>query len=187
MKSKAKKTLIGIGTVAVLGGATAGVVATSGNDDSQEYASKSSSSKSSKSEKSESSLPAVEKSENMASVPADVKSGERANQVVAGNQVPQSNGGGVGSATSGFADPSYVYNQLLSQGWSAGSAGLMTNTIIPNESGYQIDIWNMSGSGAYGAFQLLGHGEYGGMPLDEQIAVATQISNAGNNLSPWGY
>lgn len=46
--------------------------------------------------------------------------------------------------------------------------------IIMRESGGNPQISNSS-SGAFGLFQLLGHGEYVGMSVDEQIAMATQV------------
>ena len=46
--------------------------------------------------------------------------------------------------------------------------------IITHESNGMADSVNSS-SGAYGAFQLLGHGEYAGMILAEQIAMASKL------------
>ena len=46
--------------------------------------------------------------------------------------------------------------------------------IIARESGGNPNAQNSS-SGAYGLFQLLGHGEYQGMSVDDQIKMATQV------------
>jgi hypothetical protein len=47
-------------------------------------------------------------------------------------------------------------------------------SVIMMESGGNPNACNSS-SGAYGLFQLLGHGEYSGMSIDEQIAMATRV------------
>lgn len=87
-------------------------------------------------------------------------------------------------------DPSdlynYVYQGLLSRGWPQANAQKMVDVIIPLESGWNSQIVNSS-SGAFGLFQLLGHGEYLGMSVDEQIDVATAISAGGTNLGPWSF
>lgn len=52
------------------------------------------------------------------------------------------------------------------------------------ESGGNANVSNAS-SGAYGLFQLLGHGEHAGMSVAEQINMATNVYNA-QGLSAWG-
>lgn len=87
-------------------------------------------------------------------------------------------------------DPSdlynYVYQGLLSRGWPQANAQMMVDVIIPLESGWNSQIINSS-SGAFGLFQLLGHGEHLGMSVDQQMDIATAISAGGTNLGPWSF
>lgn len=77
--------------------------------------------------------------------------------------------------TSGQVNIQALANYMVSN--TANTAGYTASEwayIITHESEGQVDSVNAS-SGAYGAFQLLGHGEYAGMPLSAQIAMASQL------------
>lgn len=81
-------------------------------------------------------------------------------------------GGGIDlSQTSGSVDINSLANYLASAGMSAGYSASEWAYIINAESGGSLTATNAS-SGAYGALQLLGHGEYQGMTLGEQIDMA---------------
>lgn len=56
--------------------------------------------------------------------------------------------------------------------------------IINRESGGNPNATNAS-SGAYGLFQLLGHGEHQGMSVSEQVDMAVSVYNAAGGMSPW--
>lgn len=56
--------------------------------------------------------------------------------------------------------------------------------IVACESGGDLGAQNAS-SGAYGAYQLLGHGEYPGMPKAEQDAIAAGLWAGGAGRSNW--
>ena len=84
------------------------------------------------------------------------------------------------TAVSGGNDAQYAANKI------ANATGVSASTwswIIQRESGGNAQISNAS-SGAFGLFQLLGHGEYVGMSVDEQISKAIQVYNA-QGLSAW--
>ena len=79
------------------------------------------------------------------------------------------------SQTSGQIDIQALANYMASN--TANAAGYSASEwayIITHESNGMADSVNSS-SGAYGAFQLLGHGEYAGMTLAEQIAMASKL------------
>lgn len=68
----------------------------------------------------------------------------------------------------------------------ASRTGVSASTweyIIERESGGNANIRNSS-SGAFGLFQLLGHGEHDGMSIDEQVNMAVDVYNA-QGLSAW--
>jgi hypothetical protein len=66
---------------------------------------------------------------------------------------------------------SYAANQMAQN--TGVSASQWVHVIMAESSGNP-NATNAS-SGAYGLFQLLGHGEYQGMSVDAQIAMATQV------------
>lgn len=79
------------------------------------------------------------------------------------------------SQTSGTVDIQALANYMVTN--TANAAGYSASEwayIITHESNGQANIANAS-SGAYGCFQLLGHGEYAGMTLAEQIAMASKL------------
>ncbi|MGF1982063.1 transglycosylase [Lactococcus taiwanensis] len=79
------------------------------------------------------------------------------------------------SQTSGQVDVQALANYMASN--TANAAGYSASEwayIITHESNGLVNSVNAS-SGAYGAFQLLGHGEYSGMTLAEQIAMASKL------------
>ena len=73
--------------------------------------------------------------------------------------------------TSGAVDINALANYLAGAGMSAGYSASEWAYIIEHESNGNVTATNAS-SGAYGALQLLGHGEYQGMTLGEQIDMA---------------
>ncbi len=73
--------------------------------------------------------------------------------------------------TSGSVDINALANYLAGAGMSAGYSASEWAYIISRESNGSVTATNAS-SGAYGALQLLGHGEYAGMTLGEQINMA---------------
>lgn len=75
------------------------------------------------------------------------------------------------SQTSGSVDVNALANYLAGAGMSAGYSASEWAYIIQHESNGSVTATNAS-SGAYGALQLLGHGEYQGMTLGEQIDMA---------------
>ena len=79
------------------------------------------------------------------------------------------------SQTSGAVDINALANYLVSN--TANAAGYSASEwayIISRESGGNASAVNAS-SGAYGALQLLGHGEYSGMSLAEQAQMAGNL------------
>lgn len=56
--------------------------------------------------------------------------------------------------------------------------------IINRESGGNAQISNPS-SGAFGLFQLLGHGEHPGMSVSEQVDMAANLYHQAGGMSPW--
>ena len=79
------------------------------------------------------------------------------------------------SQTSGAVDINALANYMVSN--TANAAGYSASEwayIITRESGGNVSAMNAS-SGAYGALQLLGHGEYQGMPLSEQAQMAGKL------------
>ncbi|WP_270233352.1 transglycosylase [Lactococcus garvieae] len=77
--------------------------------------------------------------------------------------------------TSGQVNIEALANYMVSN--TANAAGYSASEwayIIEHESNGRADVANAS-SGAYGAFQLLGHGEYAGMTLAEQIEMASKL------------
>lgn len=73
--------------------------------------------------------------------------------------------------TSGSVDINALANYLAGAGMSAGYSASEWAYIIQRESNGEVTATNAS-SGAYGALQLLGHGEYQGMTLGAQIDMA---------------
>ena len=73
--------------------------------------------------------------------------------------------------TSGSVDVNALANYLAGAGMSAGYSASEWAYIIQRESNGSVTVANAS-SGAYGVLQLLGHGEYQGMTLGEQIDMA---------------
>jgi hypothetical protein len=77
--------------------------------------------------------------------------------------------------TSGQVNIEALANYMVSN--TANAAGYSASEwayIIEHESNGRADAVNAS-SGAYGSFQLLGHGEYAGMTLGEQIEMASKL------------
>lgn len=90
-------------------------------------------------------------------------------------QTEQSVGGINLSQTTGSVDINALANYMVSN--TANASGYSTSqwvTIITLESRGGLTATNPS-SGAYGVFQLLGHGEYQGMTLGEQIYMASHL------------
>lgn len=73
--------------------------------------------------------------------------------------------------TSGSVDINALANYLANAGMSAGYSADEWAYIIQRESNGDLTATNAS-SGAYGVLQLLGHGEYQGMTLGQQIDMA---------------
>lgn len=86
----------------------------------------------------------------------------------------QSSGGIDLNQTSGSVDINALANYMASHGSSAGYSASEWAYIFEKESNGSLTATNAS-SGAYGVFQLLGHGEYAGMTLGEQIAMASKL------------
>nr|DAD56686.1 MAG TPA: LysM [Caudoviricetes sp.] len=84
---------------------------------------------------------------------------------------PAQTGGIDLNQTSGSVDINALANYLARAGMSAGYSASEWAYIISRESNGSVTATNAS-SGAYGALQLLGHGEYAGMTLGEQINMA---------------
>lgn len=79
------------------------------------------------------------------------------------------------SQTTGSIDVNALANYMVSNTANvSGYSASQWATILTLESGGSLTATNPS-SGAYGAFQLLGHGEYQGMTLGEQISMASQL------------
>lgn len=87
------------------------------------------------------------------------------------NSAPAPSGGIDLNQTSGSVDVNALANYLSGAGMSAGYSASEWAYIIQRESNGSVTATNAS-SGAYGALQLLGHGEYQGMTLGEQINMA---------------
>lgn len=87
-------------------------------------------------------------------------------------EVPSAPVGGIDlNQTSGSVDINALANYLAKAGMSAGYSASEWAYIIQHESNGSVTATNAS-SGAYGALQLLGHGEYQGMTLGAQIDMA---------------
>lgn len=80
----------------------------------------------------------------------------------------------------GSSSVNAVANEMASRTGVSASEWAM---IIQRESGGNANVSNAS-SGAYGLFQLLGHGEHAGMSVSEQIDMATSVYNA-QGLNAW--
>lgn len=80
----------------------------------------------------------------------------------------------------GSSSVNAVANEMASRTGVSASEWAM---IIQRESGGNANVSNAS-SGAYGLFQLLGHGEHAGMSVSEQMDMATSVYNA-QGLSAW--
>lgn len=79
------------------------------------------------------------------------------------------------SQTSGQVNIEQLAQYMVSS--TANASGYSASEwayIISQESNGNANAVNAS-SGAYGVFQLLGHGEYAGMPLSEQIDMASKL------------
>lgn len=79
------------------------------------------------------------------------------------------------SQTNGNVDIDALANYMVSNtSNSAGYSASEWSYIIYHESKGSLTATNPS-SGAYGVFQLYGHGEYSGMNLEEQIQMASKL------------
>lgn len=78
----------------------------------------------------------------------------------------------------------YVYQGLLNRGWSEGDVQYMCNVIVPRESNWNPYQYNLSGSGAYGLFQLMPMHGADGSDVDTQMDVATRL-HFSSGWSPW--
>lgn len=88
---------------------------------------------------------------------------------------PVQSAGGIDlNQTSGSVDINALANYMATNGSSAGYSASEWAYIFERESNGSLTATNAS-SGAYGVFQLLGHGEYAGMTLGEQIAMASKL------------
>ena len=96
---------------------------------------------------------------------------QEAPPVQAPTPAPAPAGGVDLNQTSGSVDINALANYLAGAGMSAGYSASEWVYIISRESNGSVTATNAS-SGAYGALQLLGHGEYQGMTLGEQINMA---------------
>ena len=86
----------------------------------------------------------------------------------------------------------------LSNGNTAGATGSSAAQEMAKRTGVSASTWEhiiaresngnpnaRNASGAYGLFQLLGHGEHAGMSVSDQVNMATKVYNA-QGLSAWG-
>lgn len=81
---------------------------------------------------------------------------------------------------SGSSSTSSVAQQMAAK---TGVSAATWSKIIERESGGNANAVNAS-TGAYGYFQLLGHGEYAGMSASEQVNMAAKVYKA-QGLSAW--
>ena len=80
------------------------------------------------------------------------------------------------SQTTGSVDIQALATYMVSNTPNSGGYSVAQwENIIYRESHGIVDVHNQGGSGAYGVFQLLGHGEYQGMTLGEQIDMANTL------------
>lgn len=80
------------------------------------------------------------------------------------------------SQTTGSVDIHSLATYMVSNTPNSGGYSVAQwENIIYRESHGIVDVHNQGGSGAYGVFQLLGHGEYQGMTLGEQISMANTL------------
>lgn len=92
-----------------------------------------------------------------------------------GSYTPSRSYGNVGGSVASVA------NAMAAQ---TGTSAATWQRIIMRESGGNGQISNAS-SGAYGYFQLLGHGEHAGMSASQQVAMAAKLYKQAG-MSPWG-
>ena len=81
---------------------------------------------------------------------------------------------------SGNSSTGSVAEQMAAK---TGVSAATWQQIINRESGGNANAVNAS-SGAYGYFQLLGHGEHAGMSTSEQVEMAADVYNA-QGMSAW--
>lgn len=118
------------------------------------------------------SLPEVDKNTNAAAATKQATPAKAATPKATPAKTASYNGG---------SSVSSVANEMASR---TGVSAAKWQQIIMRESGGNANISNAS-SGAYGLFQLLGHGEHPGMSVADQINMATNVYNA-QGLSAWG-
>ena len=83
-------------------------------------------------------------------------------------------------AYSGNSNAGSVAQQMAAK---TGVSATVWQQIINRESGGNANAVNAS-SGAYGYFQLLGHGEHAGMSVSEQVNMAADVYNS-QGMSAW--
>lgn len=106
---------------------------------------------------------------------ADAEKAAEAQKAEDAAQPTTASAGGVDlNQTSGSVDINAVANYMAARGTASGYSASEWAYIIEHESGGSLTVANAS-SGAYGCFQLLGHGEYAGMTLGEQIEMAAKL------------
>ena len=81
---------------------------------------------------------------------------------------------------SGNSNAGSVAQQMAAK---TGVSATVWQQIINRESGGNANAVNAS-SGAYGYFQLLGHGEHAGMSVSEQVNMAADVYNS-QGMSAW--
>lgn len=101
-----------------------------------------------------------------------------ANQVVQSSQTTSNTSGATQSSNNTGNTDSNVVNYAAQQMANAtGVSASQWAAVIMRESSGNPDAVNTS-SGAYGLFQLLGHGEYSGMSVDAQVSMAAGVYQA---------
>jgi hypothetical protein len=91
-------------------------------------------------------------------------------------------GSGAGMAAGGAASSSGACGGITPY-YGGGQCWAIPYDIVLCESGGSLTAQNPSG--AYGAYQLLGHGEYEGMSKAEQDAMAADLWAGGAGVSNW--
>lgn len=106
---------------------------------------------------------------------ADAEKAAEAKKAEEAAQPTMVSAGGIDlNQTSGNVDINALASYMAARGTAAGYSASEWAYIIEHESQGSLTATNPS-SGAYGCFQLLGHGEYAGMTLGEQIEMAAKL------------
>lgn len=106
---------------------------------------------------------------------ADAEKAAEAKKAEEAAQPATASAGGLDlNQTSGNVDINALASYMAARGTAAGYSASEWAYIIEHESQGSLTATNPS-SGAFGCFQLLGHGEYAGMTLGEQIEMAAKL------------